>query len=81
MYSQKRKLSALGKVVLAAAVWHVSKERNCRIFQLKENNKIQAFRNRYEDVNVLMRTCNRKVAGNPNELQTFGNLGVRIEMY
>jgi len=52
MYSHKRKLSALGKVVLAAAVWHVSKERNCRIFQLKENNKIQAFRNRYEDVRI-----------------------------
>jgi len=50
-FNKKCKSSILAKLTFAAAVWHIWKERNHRIFQLQENHKTMVFRRLYEDVN------------------------------
>jgi len=56
----KARTSVLAKLVLAAAVWHIWREENQRVFQLQEQNKLIVFRRLYKDVSVLLRTCNWK---------------------
>ena len=50
----------LAKTCLAAVTWHIWRERNARIFQLKEQNKVMIFRGLYEDIRLLLRTYNWK---------------------
>jgi len=59
-FKAKAKSTILAKLILVAAVWHVWKERNLRVFQLQEQYKIMAFRKLYEDFKLLLRTCNWK---------------------
>ena len=59
-FKAKAKSTILAKLILAATVWHVWKERNLRVFQLQEQHKIMVFRKLYEDVRFLLRTCSRK---------------------
>jgi hypothetical protein len=51
----------LSRMALAAAVWHIWKERSRRIFQQQSMHKILVFRRVYEDVTILIRTCHWKV--------------------
>jgi len=56
-FSKKKKLCALGKTVLDAAIWHIWSEINKRIFQLQESSKFEVARLVQEDVNTLMKNC------------------------
>ncbi|XP_020243416.1 uncharacterized protein LOC109821658 [Asparagus officinalis] len=56
----------LPRLVLAGATWHIWQERNRRVFHHQELSKIMVFRRLYEDILVLMRTCQRKI-GNDRE--------------
>ena len=60
-FKTKTKTSILAKMTLAATVWHIWKEKNMRILQLQQSNKIMVFRRLYEDIGLLLRTCNWKV--------------------
>jgi len=42
-FKTKTKTSILAKMTLAATVWHIWKERNMRIFQLQQSNKIMCL--------------------------------------
>ena len=60
-FHAKCKSTILAKNTIAAAVWHVWKEWNLRIFRLQSSHKIMVFRMLYEDIRLLLRTCNWKV--------------------
>jgi len=49
-FKKKTKATILAKTCVAAATWHIWKERNARVFNLKEQNKVLVFRNMYEDI-------------------------------
>jgi len=57
-FRKKNKSTVLVKQTLAAATWQIWKERNARILKNKEQIKILVFRRLYEDVGVLLKTCN-----------------------
>lgn len=73
IYSKRIRVSALGKVAISAAVWHIWFERNQRIFQAMEASKVQVFRRLYEDVNVLLKTCQWKVCNGTSDQQVLSN--------
>ncbi|XP_020266403.1 uncharacterized protein LOC109841891 [Asparagus officinalis] len=60
----------LARLVLSATVWHIWQERNRRIFHNQRMHKVMVFRRLYEDINVLLRTCNWK-AGNEEVLANW----------
>ncbi|XP_020254179.1 uncharacterized protein LOC109831256 [Asparagus officinalis] len=62
-FKVKNRTYKLARLVLSATVWHIWQERNRRIFHNQRMHKILVFRRLYEDINVLLRTCNWK-AGN-----------------
>ncbi|XP_020266328.1 uncharacterized protein LOC109841800 [Asparagus officinalis] len=61
----------LARLALNATVWHILQERNMRIFHDRKLHKIMVFRRIYEDINILLRTCNWKV-GNSVILTNWG---------
>jgi len=67
----KSKTTDLARVVLSAAVWHIWKERNARIFLQKSTDKIMVFRSIYEDVNVLL----QHAIGRPGTIPCLQQLG------
>jgi len=75
-FKKKYKSSILAKLTLAAAVWHIWKERNQRNFQLQENHKIMVFRRLYEDINELGRTCTWKSDKHGDKVTVLSNWGV-----
>ncbi|XP_020254023.1 uncharacterized protein LOC109831093 [Asparagus officinalis] len=62
-FKVKDRTYKLARLVLSATLWHIWQERNRRIFHNQRMHKISVFRRLYEDINVLLRTCNWK-AGN-----------------
>ena len=56
-FKTKSKATALARLVLAAAVWHLWKERNLRIFNQKSLTKIQRFNQLTQDISVLIQNC------------------------
>ena len=79
MYSQKKKSSALGKLVLASVVYHLWKERNDRVFAGTEHTKVELIKKIIDDVRILMKTCKWKKEGNTKEMEIFGNWNLYIE--
>lgn len=59
-FNVKDKLFALSRLVLAGTVWNIWQERNRRIFQRQELNKIHVFRRLYDDILNLLRNCHWK---------------------
>ena len=76
-FSQKKRLSALVKVVFAATVWHVWKERNRRIFDSEAHSRVDVIRN-IKDINIIMGTCNWKSDGTDYEFKIFGDCDLTI---
>jgi len=70
-FSHKTKQTSLSRVALTAAVWYIWKERNERVLQLKERQKIIVFMNLYEDIRILLSTCQWKV--DRNKLDILSN--------
>jgi hypothetical protein len=62
----------LSRLAFNACVWHIWQERNRRIFQLKNMHKVFIFRRIYEDINVLLQTCNWKTNGRELLLSNWG---------
>ena len=67
-FKQKNNTSTLAKLVFAAVVWHIWKERNDRIFLSESKHKILVFKNIYDDVQILMHQSKWKdnIQGNLN---------------
>ena len=53
-FRTKSQSTTLARLVLAAAVWHIWKERNLRIFQHKETKNTQRFLQLQRDVLTLL---------------------------
>ena len=70
------KSTVLAKVALSATVWHIWKEISSRIFQLQEHNKIFVFRKLYENVRILLRTCNWKLDRKHDMIAVLSNWDV-----
>ena len=70
IYAHK-KLSALGKLVLVVAIWHIWKEQNCGNFELVSHSKSEVFAKIMEDVNILIKACSWKLDGDAHEQQVF----------
>ncbi|XP_020258783.1 uncharacterized protein LOC109835210 [Asparagus officinalis] len=70
-FKSKDKSYILARLALNSTVWQVWQERNRRIFQNQKMHKIMVFRRIYEDINILLRTCNWKV-GNSKILSNWG---------
>ncbi|XP_020243287.1 uncharacterized protein LOC109821515 [Asparagus officinalis] len=62
-FKKKDNTYILARLALNATVWHIWQERNRRIFHDKKLHKIMVFRRIYEDINILLRTCNWKEFG------------------
>jgi len=75
-FHAKCKSTILAKNNIVAAVWHVWKERNLRIFQLESKHKIMVFQGLYEDIRLLQRTCNWKVDRNIEMQRILSNWNV-----
>lgn len=70
-FKKKDRIFKLARLSFTVTVWHIWQERNRRIFQNQQMHKVLVFRRIYEDINVLLRTCNRKV-GNEDILASWG---------
>ena len=79
IYAQNKRSSALWKLVLAAAVWYLWKERNRRVFKAKEHTKLELIKKITADVNILMNTCSWKIEGTTKELEIFSNWNLSID--
>jgi len=75
-FKQKTKVYQLSRLVLTAAVWQIWLERNRRVFQYKSLHKILVFRNLYEDISILLKTCNWKVGANPEHMSILLKWGI-----
>ena len=62
-FKGKNRRTALTGLVFRAAIWHVWKERNSRIFLHLASHKVVVFRRLYEDVLRLLKFCSWP--GNP----------------
>jgi hypothetical protein len=51
----------LARLAFQVTIWHIWLERNRRIFQHQQLNKIMVFRRIYEDIHMMLRTCHWKV--------------------
>ncbi|XP_020259485.1 uncharacterized protein LOC109835933 [Asparagus officinalis] len=69
-FKKKDNTYILARLALNATVWHIWQERNKRIFHDQKLHKIMVFRRIYEDINILLRTCNWKV-GNSDILSNW----------
>ena len=58
-FKKKAKSTILAKTCLAAVMAYMEGTK-ARVFQLKEQNKVVVFRGLYEDIRLLLRTCNWK---------------------
>ena len=70
---RKKKIHALGKLSLPAAVWKIWRERNRRIFQYQKATKVDVFKKVQDDIYVLMMKCNWQVSDDPVEFQVLSN--------
>ena len=76
IFKEKTRSTMLAKLTLAVVTWHIWKERNFRIFQLKESHKFMVFRRLYEDIRELLRTCTWKVDRPVAKKQILSNWNV-----
>jgi len=72
-FKAKDTLYSLSKLLLAAAVWNIWQERNRRIFQNQELNKVLVFRRLYDDIHILMRTCHWKTCKDSTKNNILSN--------
>ena len=72
-FSSKLKTYKLARLVFSATIWHIWRERNRRIFNSQRLHKITVFRGIYEDINILMRTCQWKVGNDCTQLGILSN--------
>jgi len=71
-FKVKDKSYILSRLALQVTVWHIWLERNRRVFQHQQMNKIMIFRRLYEDINILLRTCAWKVNNKEGILSNWG---------
>lgn len=71
-FKKKDKTYILARLVFQVTIWHIWLERNRRVFQQQQQNKIMIFRRIYEDINILMRTCVWKVNNKESLLANWG---------
>ena len=76
-FKRKRKITILAKLTLSAVVWHIWKERSHRIFQLQGQHKIMVFHKLYEDIRILLRTCNWKTDKYKNQPDVLSNWNIQ----
>ena len=57
-FSSKSKTTALARLAFPAAVWHVLKERNMRIFNKSSLSKLHRFQKLNQGVLILLQSCN-----------------------
>lgn len=75
-FSRKNNVYILARLAIGASIWNCWQERNRRIFQNQQLQKIMVFRRLYEDINVLMRTCNWKVGTESDVITILCNWGL-----
>lgn len=71
-FKTKDKTYKVARHAFVCTVWHIFQERNRRIFQRTQMNKIMVFRRIYEDIHILMRTCDWKVNRKGAMLSNWG---------
>ena len=75
-FRQKSITSSLAKLVFSAAIWHIWRERNSRVFQHTSKHKIQVFKELYEDVNILLLPRSKKETFHGNMSSILRNWGI-----
>ena len=75
-FKKKKKPTILSRMILAAAVWHIWRERNVRVLQQQESHKIVVFKNLSEDIRILMTTCHWKTYQNASMKDVLANWNV-----
>jgi hypothetical protein len=71
-FKARDKTYKLARLAFNATVWHIWQERNRRIFQRAQLHKVMVFRNIYEDIKLLLRTCTWKVNHKDDILSNWG---------
>ena len=69
----KNKISALGKLILAATDWHLWIERNCRIFDHTAHPKFEVFPMLKRDVKILIKPSRWKSDKDLNEFHVLSD--------
>jgi len=75
-FCRKTKVSFVAKIAFATTIWHTWQERNMRIFQTQEMNKIVIFKKLYEVIHLLIQNCQWKSSRDGNELEILSNWGL-----